>query len=271
MRSHLNHLLCGLLMLAGCKGCDDDPSPKANADFEVGQMLGYGNDFPFRFIANDTIETLFGWGNPPFPPYGVTVHFKAKDSTMDQYEWKIGTDDRTFTKRLFGLDFKMPGTYPVKLKVYKKAGSTTLVDSVTKSFIMERRPLPRLYGKWRGSLSFKPDSIFDIWICLSNQQLEGDQNWMLDTSYIPFNENGFFYTHIYKFLTPYYSDQFRVDSKMGDKSQIQFFQSSWFGKNLYFTTNNSFDKLRIELQLQRRWGSVSTPYMPVIFTGNRIK
>lgn len=272
MRWYLNLALAALAVLQGCNSCErEEAQPKANADFEVGQMLGSGDDFPFRFIPHDTIETYFGWGNPPFPPTNRTVHFKAKDSTMDQYEWKIGTDERTFSKRLFGLDFKMPGTFPVKLKVYKKVGNTTLVDSVSKSFVLERRPLPRLYGKWRGSLSFKPDSIFDIWICLSNQQLDGDQNWTLDSSFIPFNENGFFYTHIHKFLTPKYSDSFRCMSKMGEMSEIHFFQSHWFGKNLYFTTNNSVDKLRIELQLQKRWGSVSTPYLPVVFTGTRIK
>jgi hypothetical protein len=262
-------LISMISFLSGCRSCDrEEAKPKANASFAIGQMLGTGGDFPYRFIANDTIETYFGWG---VPLYGVTVHFKAEDTTMDQYEWKVGSDDRIFTKRLFGLDFKMPGIYPVKLKVYKKSGATTLVDSITKTFILEQRPLPRLYGKWRGSLSFKPDSLFDIWICSTNGQLDSNFNWILDSTYTPFGQNGFSNILVHKFLTPIYSADFNCLSKMGDLNEIQIFNSPWFGKNLYFIFNNSSNRLTIEFRLQKRYGSLSTPFINVTFTGIKVK
>lgn len=109
-------LFCGLLLWSGCKKDDDDntcwdeSNPECpnydpcwdkrtpvSADFEVGAYFHVGDgSFPkeARYIA----------GGDTFINYGA-LRFTALDLDAETYEWRVGSDDRTWTDSLFFLSF----------------------------------------------------------------------------------------------------------------------------------------------------------------------
>ncbi|HRH34845.1 MAG TPA: hypothetical protein PKY12_07285, partial [Catalimonadaceae bacterium] len=73
MNRFWNYLLLCLLLLAGCKGCDEEVQPKLNPSFKMGlaQNGGVFQEFDTTYRGND-------------------VHFRANDSLADVYRWEIG-------------------------------------------------------------------------------------------------------------------------------------------------------------------------------------
>jgi len=263
-----------IMGLVGCKGCDESPNPKIIASFKIGQQIGQGGDFPYRFIENDTIETCYDGNQNPIE---VPVRFSADDQSMDEYEWMVGSDVRIFNTKTLELFFKQPGSYSVKLKVKRKSRDRILTDSSTRTFILQGRELPKLYGKFRGSLSYRPDSLFDIWICTSNlTQSPDNESWLVDTSYKPLFKNGFNNLMIFGLLKKKYSTGFYCGSRNGYLDEMAFFQCPWRAKNLYIKLSESGNNLTIEFQIRKQQlmpnnQSYTTPYVSTFFTSNRVK
>ena len=102
------------------------------------------------------------------------IYFKALHEN-DTYEWKIGTDARTFTQRLFTLTFdpNLTGNIPVRLITTRKVPAGCAAGDVVRDtfyqnlFLVEyfsnRDKLPIL-GTYRGYDNDLKDSLFTITI-----------------------------------------------------------------------------------------------------------
>jgi len=99
-----------VLLWSGCKKdppCDDPENPecpnydrcltvpKTNADFGFFRRSSSGA-FSVFLPYRDTIPIRVG---------PIRIYFKASDSGMSSYEWRVGSDPRTFTDSVFFLDF----------------------------------------------------------------------------------------------------------------------------------------------------------------------
>lgn len=183
MRACLNFLFACLLLLAGCKGCDEKvppaEPPPVSAAFKFYDQVGpYGapiNSPGLRMVETDTFYLLKGGSTYD----SFRVIYQATDTSADSYTWKVGDDPRTFTGRASALNFDSPGLYPVTLKVTRtsKSGKVTK-DSLTRSFRILRTEYHPMLGKYIGYNISKPDSLFKFFIG------HGSQNrttWEVDT------------------------------------------------------------------------------------------
>lgn len=126
MKKYLNFLFLCLLVLAGCKGCDEkvDPCPstrRTNANFfvyEWDRFTNYevvgGSEFFRKYWdpPTDTDTTCTNW-----------VEFVAEDQNADRYEWIIGAD--TFKSQSVHLggfhnDQPLGKKLNITLKTWKK-------------------------------------------------------------------------------------------------------------------------------------------------------
>ncbi len=165
-------LATGLFTILSCgdKECPDFTNPNcenydpchdfvdANADFGMYQICIYDRD-TFLF----ELDTL-SW--PIFKP-------KQRSKGL-RYEWKVGLDPRTFTKRDLALNFSgFPGKISVRLIVIKdsldcKSSGHRFRDTLEKSFVYPD-PIPYqdfdktpLAGKYRGYDESNPDIEYTI-------------------------------------------------------------------------------------------------------------
>jgi len=156
-------IFLGLSLLFGCveqpkfDPCKDIPASTAEFTTTVDQSYIP----PAAMIAD--IDTFLSY------PY---IIFQANDATAEKYEWKIGSDERTFTKKSFGLDFGLikEGLIVVQLKITKRKQlyscyanddsvkiSTKIVHIIDweKNFFL---------GSWTGCMLSNPSDTFDILI-----------------------------------------------------------------------------------------------------------
>jgi hypothetical protein len=94
--------------------------------------------------------------------------FEAQDSSKEviSYQWKIGSDPRTFTQRSFTIEFdNIRGAIPVRLIVKKTVNKSCFpyddgIDTLTKTFYTGEVGL--VYGNFEGYVASKPTEIFTI-------------------------------------------------------------------------------------------------------------
>jgi hypothetical protein len=130
-------LLLALTLLTGCKKEPVSPcldgSSKTTAAFKTMDFIfGGSRGAPYKSFEADTFLVP------------KNILFEATDSTNTTYSWKIGTDQRTFTKKKFELLFdKAFGTIDVTLTATRsddnRCSSSDLGrDSVSKKIYLRR-------------------------------------------------------------------------------------------------------------------------------------
>jgi hypothetical protein len=164
---------------------------------------------------------------------GSSIVFKALQEDALSYKWKIGDDDRTFTKQEFSLDFNPSDSVslfnrpvPIQLIVTRTPNTACFptddgIDTLTKYiYFVSRHEVThkKFVGTWVGSLEAKPDDIYEIeiseeidqyslpWetsyykLSLQNLDNEGDGTCLFK------NYAGLFYNNFYMsdFITPNY-------------------------------------------------------------------
>jgi hypothetical protein len=149
----------GIVLFALClvtfSACDKCESCNTTADFTMSE--GYlGLQEYNEWEETDTVFAL------------ADVKFEAVCDDMTRYEWKIGTDTRTFTEPSFTLYFGTPGTtIDVKLKVYKDEDpncpdNVVRVDSMTKKLTIIDYNITYIGGTYRGYNTDSPNHEFDV-------------------------------------------------------------------------------------------------------------
>lgn len=148
-------LLGAVVLLGGCPEEPIKPDPCAgvvatSADFTIKEMLDGLK------IEADTIL-----------PYN-TVEFSAK-YPADEYEWKVGLDDRTWTTKTFTLDFHgFSGSVNVRLIAKRKTINKECtpdddgIDTVTKTLVVIVKPA--IVGSFRGANIENPLDTFTVGI-----------------------------------------------------------------------------------------------------------
>jgi hypothetical protein len=155
-----NRLFIGLVLFAvfltaAC--CKKDPCANqtvTSAAFKIYEPL----DEDIRYSEISSSDTL-NIGN---------VIFEAQDSSSDviSYEWKIGTDPRTFNKRLFSLEFTDSGQIiSVRLIVKKVVNAMCFpnddgIDTLVKTFFVAGSSLA--YGSFEGYIESNPSDKFTV-------------------------------------------------------------------------------------------------------------
>jgi hypothetical protein len=143
-----------------------------------------------RFASSDTL----------FP---VDVIFKARDASVESYEWRIGTDPRTWTTRKFSLSFPcedlggLPKQIPITL-ITRRLKDTTcgvakqvLQDTFTKIlYFIREMEKPLWMGKFRGAMVSNPSVIYDIDLSLTPTNLPDNDPCSFPYFYTvgPFND-----------------------------------------------------------------------------------
>ncbi|MFN8359814.1 MAG: hypothetical protein U0264_07855 [Candidatus Kapaibacterium sp.] len=146
-------LLGAVVLLGGCPGESVKPDPCAgvvetSADFTINEL---SDTYKFE---TDTVL-----------PYN-TVEFSAK-YPADEYEWKVGFDDRTWTTKTFTLDFHgFSGSVNVRLIAKRKTINKECtpdddgIDTVTKTLVVIVKPA--IVGSFRGVNIENPLDTFTI-------------------------------------------------------------------------------------------------------------
>ncbi|MBX2930078.1 MAG: hypothetical protein KF852_19760 [Saprospiraceae bacterium] len=101
-------LLLPLLTLALWTGCKKDPPCDDPLNPECPNY-----DKCLTVVRTDAAFTVTNWTDPHYLPFRDTIptpgvrriYFRAADTRMSRYEWKIGDDPRVFTDSLFFLIF----------------------------------------------------------------------------------------------------------------------------------------------------------------------
>jgi hypothetical protein len=155
-RLFIGLVLFAVLITAAC--CKKDPCANqtaTSADFDMSQV--YLNEY----VPMINGDTLLEGAN------GVTIKFKATDSTAKEYKWKIGTDPRVFTQKEFKLDFGAFNTIDVTLIITKDidplcAGTDDGVDTIRKVFTVLPIEKSLAYGVYNGFLTDNPLDTFNF-------------------------------------------------------------------------------------------------------------
>lgn len=173
-------LLISLGLFYSCNK-DDNATPQVCCSTEVATTADF--EFLVRVKGLDTIY----WVPPSDTFYNIAsgsgsrLYFRAKSLNMQTYEWKIGTDTRTFTDSLFFLDFAginetvdvtLDVSHDVNLECFPNDNG---IAAVTKSIIMKTfssaNPLP-IYGKYEGAYEDNPNTVFQIEIAFAPAGIE---------------------------------------------------------------------------------------------------
>lgn len=133
-----------------CKGVTP-----TSADFDMSEV------YLDEYVPMINGDTLLQGAN------GVTVKFKANDETAKEFQWKIGTDARVFTKKEFSLDFDILSTIEVMLIVKKDvdpmcAANDDGIDTIKKSFTILPIERSLAYGIYNGFLTDNPLDTFNF-------------------------------------------------------------------------------------------------------------
>ncbi len=175
MKNYLNYLCGCLLMLAGCKGCDDNVKPTpplklcdtlkpVSAAFKIGFYAdtGRGNEF----LESDTV-------------CGGPIVFTANDPSGQKYQWWIGDETvaREGKKVSVWFQNQAPGLLKVKLKV-NRGGDTCYtpekqVDSLVKyvRFISYRETMAIFEGDYSAHIVQSPLDTFTIYCYWTDQKV----------------------------------------------------------------------------------------------------
>lgn len=152
-----NILIVSLLALGGLvvSSCGEDcESCNTTANFTMSEgFLNLGEHNVWE--EEDTVSTF------------SDIQFAAICDDMTRYEWKVGTDNRTFTEPSFTLYFTQPATIEVKLIVYKDEDlncpdNTIRVDSIMKVLTIIDKEITYVPGIYRGYNTDNPNHEFDI-------------------------------------------------------------------------------------------------------------
>ena len=142
--------------------CWDRKEP-VSAGFEVGRFfpLGSNSSFPFDYLPMG--DTVFAYSN---------VKFIAADSTAEVYEWRVGTDNRTWHEREFNLVFQcdiLHSTLPVRL-IATRLQDTACIDgrptsdTLTRHLYFASMREAAFYGRYKGRLNKFIDNEYEVTI-----------------------------------------------------------------------------------------------------------
>jgi hypothetical protein len=195
MKNLLFFLLLGVLLAAGCRedddevvDCDDFTNPacsnynpchdqeEVSAAFETSTVL-------YNRVAEPAIYEVFV--HDTFL-VGNRVTFEAEEKDAEYYEWKVGSDDRSWHSPSFSLEFSMEDSslllanpIPVTLIVRKKPNKACFpdddgLDTLTKFiyFVRFSENLPYI-GTWRGVREDNPSEVYDIKIYRDSSLMSG--------------------------------------------------------------------------------------------------
>ncbi len=205
-----------MLILAGCKGCDNNPKPdpckdqfRTSADFKVEESLG---DY---WIECDSV---YGYSDQN------QVRFTAKFDA-DSFEWTIGSETIR-TKSFFRTSFPPGQWIPVKLKVFRKNPNVACfpgdlgVDSMTRSIYVW--PVEQVF-----------DSIRDRFVTVSPMPIQGKYMGYYESNpskqvEVVIKDSSFYCNGSYKYLyqknIPY---GYTVFANFGDVSMCGLLMSRW--------------------------------------------
>ncbi len=207
-------LLISSFALSCCKDECEGQLP-TSAEFEIYETLGWERKGTIVPNGDTAVAT--------------TITFVASDSSSDvtSYEWRVGSDERTFSERQFSLDFyKAAGsTIDISLVVKKNVNKMCFpeddgIDTVFKNFYVSQTSL--MGGKFEGFCQSNPSEKFVIHIGRTDKS---DNNFTLDN--LP---NGctrtFVDAHLFDLSTNYRKitfglPNFKTDGQLNDlKCQI---------------------------------------------------
>jgi hypothetical protein len=150
------------------EGCGDSPDPckalkPVSADFKFQQSF-YEVDSLFSV---DTILMI--------PDRNLFINERVSFNASEEnalYQWKVGDDPDTFTKKSFTLNFDKPvGKVDVRLIVNKKPNLACFpkddgIDTVTRSlYVLDASKVKHAFeGTFKGYLTDNANDIFDITI-----------------------------------------------------------------------------------------------------------
>lgn len=172
-------LLVFLLFIMGFESCKKDCYDPFNPDCvdydpcigEVKADAEFG--FYKRKVGTDTIfwipvvDTFYNWCNGG----GNQLFFRANNSQMDNYEWTVGSDPRTFTDSIFFLNFEcISGQVNTTLRVDNEFlegcfSDEMKIDIATKGIYMKILPSlleQPIYGKYEGFNEGQEGEVFTI-------------------------------------------------------------------------------------------------------------
>jgi hypothetical protein len=170
-------LAAALLLGSGCGKEDDDCFDEGNprcsnydpcwdrkeavsAGFEVGNFwAGTNSGYPFNYLLMG--DTIFA---------NSTIIFKARDSSAETYEWKVGTDERTWHEQAFHLSFGCDLLHthlPVRLITTRLRDTSCmeerpLADTMTRQLYFTHLSKAVLFGTYRGHLNKHIDEEYDV-------------------------------------------------------------------------------------------------------------
>jgi hypothetical protein len=160
------------ISIVGFNSCDDecfdesdplcenyDPcweKQAADANFMISQKV-FRSTMIDNEIVSIPIDTFIG----DTVLLGVPIFFDAYTTNADNYQWKVGTDNRTWRESSLYLNFDRNSTellnrhLPVKLIVDKEAYPNCFagddgVDTVQKSIYFVKREDAKYFGVWEG-------------------------------------------------------------------------------------------------------------------------
>ena len=166
--SYLIYFLLFIQLITACSKVEDDPCLEKQQpviDFKMGARIAHFNAVD-TLIESDTILAF------------NKVEFLAPDG-FDQYEWKIGRDERVFTDQRFSLIFTQPQevvvvqlitqSTPDKICFPLDDGRDTLRKYLT---IVPKEENP-IYGDFHGYLEAAPEDTFTVRIFVDPVSGEG--------------------------------------------------------------------------------------------------
>ncbi len=155
-------LFIGLLgfSMVGCHGCKDpveDPCEgveEVAADFKMEYSLGLNEDRKW-FEADTILKYRY-------------VRFKALGD-YDSVRWKIGLDPRTFSEKVFSLQFDNPDVIQVRMIGFKKPNLDCFpndngIDTISKQLVIVPKEEALVLGDYKGYFLSEPDSSFTLMI-----------------------------------------------------------------------------------------------------------
>ena len=160
------------LSISSCRDCEDPTNPEcSNYDpcLITTDTKTSANFKMYECIKCGWADTLMRATNTVFGGYVV---FEAEQFGADiiSYEWKIGTDSRVFTERLFRLDFSgYQGEVEVRLVVQKEVNTDCFpnddgIDTVTRVLKVLGASTENMFRnkEYEGYNTDEPDSIFTV-------------------------------------------------------------------------------------------------------------
>jgi hypothetical protein len=195
MKNLLWFLLLGGLLVIGCaEDCEDFMNPDCpnycvditnpncpnydpcygvaatSAEFESYTFVGTYDELK---IVADTFR------------YNNTVTFRTKEEEGKTYEWKIGNDGRTWNTSSVSLRFVENDSIslrlgiPVQLIVRKTPNTACFpnddgIDTLQKTIYFRNEWESAFFGKWRGTNTADPDSVYIIEILMKKGRPSGN-------------------------------------------------------------------------------------------------